>query len=54
MCTVKLRGDSHTNEFKRLLKVLPQVLLVAVGGRQALVDKEARVIVVERQVGGYI
>lgn len=44
----------HTNEFKRLLEVLPQVLLVAVRGGQALVDEEARVVVVEWQVGGHV
>lgn len=47
-----LQGRFPTNEFKRLLKVLPQVLLVAVGGGQALVVEQARVVVVERQVGG--
>lgn len=44
----------HTDEFKRLLEVLPQVLLVAVSGGEALVDEEARVVVVERQVGGHV
>lgn len=41
-----------TYEFKRLLKVLPQVLLVAVCGGKSLVDEEPRIIVVKRQVGG--
>lgn len=44
----------HTDKFKGLLKVLAQVLLVAVRDREALVDEEARVIVVQRQVGGHI
>lgn len=44
----------HTNKFKGLLKVLAQVLLAAVCDREALVDKQARVIVVERQVGGHV
>lgn len=49
------RSESfHTDEFKRLFEVLSQVLLVAVCGGEALVDKEARVVVVERQVGGHI
>lgn len=46
--------NCHTDEFERLFKVLPQVLLVAVGGREALVDEDARVVVVERQVGGHV
>lgn len=49
-----LNKKCHTNEFKRLLEVLPQVLLVAVCGGEALIDEEARVVVVERQVGGHI
>lgn len=49
-----LRGSFLTNEFKRLLKVLPQVLLVAVGGGQALVVEQARVVVVKRQVGSNV
>lgn len=44
----------HTNKFKGLLKVLAQVLLVAVCDGEALVDKQTRVIVVERQVGGHV
>lgn len=44
----------HTDKFKGLFKVLAQVLLVAVCDGEALVDKEARVIVVERQVGGHV
>lgn len=47
-------ANCHTDEFERLLEVLPQVLLVAVGGGEALVDEEARVVVVERQVGGHV
>lgn len=43
-----------TDKLKRLLEVLPQVLLVAVCGGQALVVEQASVIVVERQVGGYV
>lgn len=46
--------NCHTDEFERLLEVLPQVLLVAVGGGEALVDEDARVVVVERQVGGHV
>lgn len=46
--------NSHTDEFERLLEVLPQVLLVAVGGGEALVDEDARVVVVEGQVGGHV
>lgn len=46
--------NCHTDEFERLLEVLPQVLLVAVGGREALVDEDARVVVVEGQVGGHV
>ncbi|TNN76121.1 hypothetical protein EYF80_013652 [Liparis tanakae] len=52
--TVENSGDFHTDEFKRLLKVLPQVLLVAVRGGQALVDEASRVVVEERQVGGHV
>lgn len=48
------RGGFPTDELKGLLKVLAQVLLVAVGGRQTLVDKEPRVEVEERQVGGHV
>lgn len=44
----------HTNKFKGLLKILAQVLLVAVCDGEALVDEEARVVVVERQVGGHV
>lgn len=46
--------NCHTDEFERLLEVLPQVLLVAVSGGEALVDEEARVVVVERQVSGHV
>ena len=41
-----------TDELKRLLKVLAQVLLVAVGGGQPLVAEQAGVVVEERQVRG--
>lgn len=41
-----------TDELKSLFKVLPQVLLVAVGGRQPLVVEQAFLVVVEGQVGG--
>ena len=43
-----------TDELKRLLKVLAQVLFVAVGGRQPLVAEQAGVVVEERQVRGDI
>lgn len=43
-----------TDELEGLLEVLPQVLLVAVGGGQPLVDEEAGVVVVERQVRGHV
>lgn len=52
--------EAHTcllcflDKLKRLLEVLPQVLLVAVGGGQALVVEQPSVIVVERQVGGHV
>lgn len=41
-----------TNEFERLFKVLPQVLLVAISGWQPLVVEEAFLIVVQRKVRG--
>lgn len=41
-----------TNELKSLFKVLPQVLLVAIGGRQPLVVEQAFLVVVEGQVSG--
>ena len=41
-----------TDELKSLFKVLPQVLLVAVGGWQPLVVEQAFLVVVEGQVGG--
>lgn len=44
----------HTYKFKGLLKILAQVLLVAVCDGEALVDEEARVVVVEWQVGGHV
>lgn len=52
--SLKAQKRFRTDEFKRLLEVLPQVLLVAVCGGEALVDEEACVVVVERQVGGHI
>lgn len=44
--------ETVTDELKGLFKVLPQVLLVAVGGRQPLVVEHAFLVVVEGQVGG--
>lgn len=41
-----------TDELKRLLKVLPEVLLVAVCGGEALVLQQALLVVVEGQVRG--
>lgn len=41
-----------TDELKSLLEVLPQVLLVAVGGRQPFVVEQAFLVVVEGQVSG--
>lgn len=43
---------SFLNEFKRLFKVLPQILLVAVSGWQPLVVEEAFLIVVQGKVSG--
>lgn len=43
---------SLTDELKDLLEILPEVLLAAVGGGQPLVVDQARVPVVEGQVGG--
>lgn len=45
-------GEVVTNELESLFKVLPQVLLVAVGGRQPLVVEQAFLVVVEGQVRG--
>ncbi len=42
----------RTDELEGLLEVLPQVLLVAVGGGKALVLEQAELVVVERQVRG--
>lgn len=42
------------DKLKSLLKVLAQVLLVAVGGGEALVDKQPGVVVVQREVGGHV
>lgn len=44
--------ETLTDELEGLLEVLPQVLLVAVGGRQPLVAEQALLVVEERQVGG--
>lgn len=44
----------YTDKLKSLLKVLAQVLLVAVGGGEALVDKQPGVVVVQREVGGHV
>lgn len=52
--TFNYSNKCRTDKFKGLLKVLAQVLLVAVCDGEALVDEEARVIVVERQVGGHV
>lgn len=41
-----------TNELESLFKVLPEVLLVAVGGRQPLVVEQAFLVMVEGQVRG--
>lgn len=41
-----------TDELEGLLEVLPQVLLVAVGGRQPLVAEQAFLVVEEWQVRG--
>lgn len=46
--------NGHTYKFERLLEILPQVLLVAVGGGEALVDEQARVVVVKRQVSSHV
>lgn len=51
---INYTNKCRTDKFKGLLKVLAQVLLVAVRDGEALVDEEARVIVVERQVGGHV
>lgn len=45
---------SFLNELKSLFKVLPQVLLVAVSGRQPLVVEQAFLIVVEGKMSGDI
>lgn len=49
---VSPRPGAVTNELESLFKVLSQVLLVAVGGRQPLVVEETFLVVVEGQVGG--
>lgn len=41
-----------TNELKGLFEVLPQVLLVAISGRQPLVVEEAFLVVVQREMSG--
>lgn len=41
-----------TDELESLFEVLPEVLLVAVGGRQPLVVEQAFLVVVEGQVRG--
>lgn len=43
-----------TNELKSLFKILPEILLVAVSGREPLVVEHAFLIVVQGQVGGHI
>lgn len=47
-------GKIVTNELESLFEVLPEVLLVAVGGWQPLVVEQAFLVVVEGQVRGDI
>lgn len=43
-----------TNKLKSLFKILSEILLVAVSGREPLVVEQAFLVMVEGQVGGHI
>lgn len=43
-----------TNKLESLLKILPEILLVAVGGREPLVVEHAFLVMVQGQVGGHV